>query len=122
MSETRDPETDQPLPEPGKEPVHKHVAYGITDWKVPEPVKWAVLRGLLGRLALGVAKYGRPLESGNGRDALTDAWEEALDALVYADQMVLEGHPDGLQAVSLARQLVLLLADSKLDRGDPDVQ
>jgi hypothetical protein len=42
------------------------------------------------RRAYGVRKYGRPLETHNGRDALTDAWEEALDLVTYLTQMRLE--------------------------------
>lgn len=42
------------------------------------------------RRQYGIAKYGRPLETNNGRDALTDAWEESLDLLTYLTQMRLE--------------------------------
>jgi hypothetical protein len=38
-----------------------------------------VVRDLEARAAVGVAKYGRPLEADNGRDALLDAYQEALD-------------------------------------------
>ena len=33
----------------------------------------------------GIAKYGRPLGVGNGRDFRADAIQEALDGLVYAE-------------------------------------
>lgn len=49
------------------------------------------------RLALGVKRYGQPLQPFNGRDALRDAYEEALDLAVYLRQALYEQtHPDGL--------------------------
>src|SRR3990167_3883406 len=38
----------------------------------------------------GREKYGTPLQAGNGRDALADAYQELLDAAVYFKQAVLE--------------------------------
>jgi hypothetical protein len=35
------------------------------------------------RLALGIRRYGQPLQPFNGRNALRDAYEEALDLCVY---------------------------------------
>lgn len=44
------------------------------------------LRALfVARREQGIAKYGRPLEVGNGRDFRADAIQEALDGLVYAE-------------------------------------
>jgi len=73
VSQTRDPEHDQQLPTPGH-----------------QPVQAALIRALAERRDYGARKYGRPLETHNGRDALTDAWEEALDLLTYLTQMRLE--------------------------------
>lgn len=73
MADVRDPERDQQLPEPGKINVQ------------------AVLRAAIHeREAHGRRKYGRSLETHNGRDALQDAWEEALDLVTYLTQMRLE--------------------------------
>jgi hypothetical protein len=38
----------------------------------------------------GRAKYGTPLQAGNGRDALVDAYQEALDLVVYLRQAIEE--------------------------------
>lgn len=38
----------------------------------------------------GIKKYGVPLQAGNGRDALQDAYEEALDLAQYLKQAILE--------------------------------
>ncbi len=38
----------------------------------------------------GAAKYGTRLQAGNGRDALLDAYAEALDLCVYLRQAITE--------------------------------
>ncbi len=38
----------------------------------------------------GIKKYGTPLQAGNGRDALQDAYEEALDLCQYLKQAIIE--------------------------------
>lgn len=40
-------------------------------------------RILLERKAVGLARYGQPLQADNGRDAMRDALEEAADLLPY---------------------------------------
>jgi hypothetical protein len=47
-----------------------------------------VLRDMLDRHEAGVAKYGTPLTADNGRDALVDAYQEALDLCVYLRQEI----------------------------------
>ncbi len=38
----------------------------------------------------GIETYGTPLQAGNGRDALWDAYEEALDLACYLKQAIEE--------------------------------
>lgn len=38
----------------------------------------------------GRRKYGTPLQANNGRDALVDAYQEALDLAVYLKQAIIE--------------------------------
>lgn len=73
MADVRDPERDQPLPQPGRIPVQE-----------------VMIRAIEERRAYGKRKYGRALETHNGRDALKDAWEEALDLFTYLTQVRLE--------------------------------
>lgn len=74
MSTTRDPGTDQPLPEPNDRPhIHDLVAADLMD-----------------RKALGARKYGAPLQPHNGRSGLLDWYQELLDACVYARQLLYE--------------------------------
>ncbi len=42
------------------------------------------------RRVLGINRYGTPLQTENGRDALQDAYEEALDLCVYLRQAIEE--------------------------------
>lgn len=42
------------------------------------------------RNAMGIAKYGTPLQVFNGRDPLVDAYQEALDLVVYLRQAIEE--------------------------------
>jgi hypothetical protein len=42
------------------------------------------------RLALGIGRYGQPLQPHNGRDSLQDAYEEALDLVVYLKNAIYE--------------------------------
>jgi hypothetical protein len=48
---------------------------------------------LEGRVAVGNDRYGVPLTTHNGRDALMDAWEEAADLLFYLSQALMERGP-----------------------------
>lgn len=54
------------------------------------PVWLLVKRDMLRRNAFGVEKYGVPLQANNGRDALKDAYEEALDLCAYLRQAIYE--------------------------------
>ena len=55
------------------------------------PAVWPlVISDMQARDALGRARYGTPLQPHNGRDALRDAFEEALDLCVYLRQAIYE--------------------------------
>ena len=67
------------------------------EWGEPPPQEtggppaWeAVIEDMRSRDRFGREKYGTPLQAGNGRDALKDAYEEALDLAVYLKQAILE--------------------------------
>ena len=49
-----------------------------------------VLADMAQRAAAGVIKYGTPLQTHNGRDALWDAYQEAMDLCMYLRQAILE--------------------------------
>jgi hypothetical protein len=55
------------------------------------PAIWPmVIADMQSRDAAGRAKYGTPLQANNGRDALVDAYQEALDLAVYLRQAIAE--------------------------------
>ncbi len=49
-----------------------------------------VLADMEERRKHGIEKYGVPVQPNNGRDALTDAYQEALDLCVYLRQAIEE--------------------------------
>lgn len=49
-----------------------------------------LIADLEARAAVGLKKYGRPLQTHNGRNALLDAYEEALDMALYLKQALME--------------------------------
>lgn len=55
-----------------------------------EPVVNQVMHDLHRRKVMGIKKYGTPLQAHNGRNALQDAYEEALDLCCYLKQKLLE--------------------------------
>lgn len=59
--------------------------------KNDKPALWdLVVDDMRMRDEFGRTKYGTPLQAGNGRDALVDAYQEILDAAVYLRQMIYE--------------------------------
>ena len=56
-----------------------------------KPAVWdLVIKDMAERDALGRRRYGTPLQPHNGRDALVNAYQEALDLVVYLRQAVYE--------------------------------
>jgi hypothetical protein len=80
---------DQALPVPGRESVFLEVR-----------------RRLDAREVLGVKRYGRTLETFNGRDVFTDAEDELLDRYVYSVQARMEHHAVVEALLVLARHVV----------------
>lgn len=68
------PVVDQPPPAPSR---------GPAIWDL-------VVDDMIARDHVGRARYGTPLRAGNGRDALVDAYQEALDLVVYLRQAIEE--------------------------------
>lgn len=77
-----------------------------------------VVKDMLERHQVGIARYGTPLQPHNGRKVLEDAYAEALDLVVYLKQELMQRDAvaELLKALQpfaeISRQL-----DSK--RGDP---
>ena len=69
----------QPAPSPGTGDVWLDIIEDI-------PLPKSLLRACVERRNLGIARYGTPLQYGNGRDPEVDLHEELLDGAVYAWQ------------------------------------
>lgn len=54
------------------------------------PIADLVIADMKDRKALGIQRYGTPLQANNGRDSLQDAYEEALDLCMYLRQAIQE--------------------------------
>lgn len=54
------------------------------------PILGMVLADLTNRALEGKEKYGEPLKAHNGRNALWDAYQEALDLTMYLRQLIQE--------------------------------
>lgn len=70
--------TPQPPPHSGKLTVIDYVLADMTE-----------------RAAAGVRKYETHLQTHNGRDALWDAYQEAMDLCMYLRQAILEREANG---------------------------
>jgi hypothetical protein len=117
VSTVRDPNTDQQLPVPGKQAAHEYVIGTLPDERLFPDVRRSLETDMRARLALGISKYGHPLESFNGRDARADALEEALDLMAYLGQMILEGEPRADVLLSAVVQVAAELTARKLADG-----
>ena len=58
--------------------------------KEKRPVYPEVVKDLLERVEMGKKEYGEALHTNNGRPALQDAYEEALDLAMYLKQRLME--------------------------------
>ena len=106
MSEQFDPEAGQPLPITTKKSVDVAV-------EVAEDLKKVgfqdIAEDVEARIRIGERKYGKRLQSFNGRDALKDLYDEVLDALNYSKQLELENKDNG----EIFRGLIALAATVK---------
>ena len=72
------PENEVVKPQPAPEPNEKPSVWDL------------VIADMQARDDFGRKKYGTPLQAGNGRDPLIDAYQEALDLCVYLRQKIEE--------------------------------
>lgn len=89
------------------------IGEGMTRMPVLRPALEAVVADMRERDALGRARYGTPLQPGNGRNALVDAYQEQLDTCAYLRQALLE-KPDPKVRACYAEALAQVLYLSEL--------
>jgi hypothetical protein len=82
---------DQPAPAPNAgASMHDLVAADLDALWSDAPDVAKVRTDLADRKQVGLDRYGTTLQAGNGRDALVDAYQEALDLIVYLRQALAE--------------------------------
>ncbi|MFZ1493119.1 MAG: hypothetical protein WAU60_06860 [Candidatus Competibacter denitrificans] len=81
------------------------------------PIVWLVTHDLERRAAEGRVKYGTLLRGFNGREALTDAYQEALDLAMYLRQLMYEQSALAAENTRLKSEIVQLraLLDQRAD-------
>lgn len=92
---------DQPAPQPN----------------TSRPVWELVVEDMQARDQVGRERYGTPLQANNGRDALVDAYQEALDLVVYLRQALEERAVDTSQALELPCAFDPLNSSLTLEEG-----
>lgn len=105
MSEERDPESGLcPRCVKTRDAAHEMGAVGFVlctsclaarDQEAPRhntsrPIGELVLEDINARIDLGQRRYGTKLQANNGRDALMDAYQEAIDLVMYLRQAIAE--------------------------------
>lgn len=66
---------------------HAHAKRRTAGVEPTDPEVWnLVFADMRSRVQVGMDRYGKPLTVHNDRDALVDAYEEALDLVVYLRQ------------------------------------
>lgn len=93
MDPVHDPERRMACCDPCCPPEQMHLP-GIEEQPMPQgngpEVAPLVVQDLLGRVEVGRNRYGTKLRAFNGRSALLDLYQELLDAVLYARQLLLE--------------------------------
>jgi hypothetical protein len=72
------------------------------------PIWELVIEDISARDQAGRAKYGTPLQAHNGRDAMIDAYQEALDLVVYLRQVIEERSAEQTTRLEENRKIALV--------------
>jgi hypothetical protein len=117
MTNLRQRPGDQPLPTEGKADVSRWAQDRV---RGAQGYRWYVSRydvaaDLEIRAQLGEQRYGHRLETHNGRDALRDAYDEALDLYHYLCQVQMEQPERPMSgALSLTLDVIVALKEARL--------
>lgn len=110
---------DQPLPSNGQMDVGQAVMTDILRCHgISQALKSVVVSDLAARIVIGKQRYGKSLQTFNGRSAALDAYHELLDAAHYFKQLELEtgeAHDLYEQVLDLIFKLNELMASGVLE-------
>ena len=84
---------------PSSAPIVENPAVVVEPPPISDPgrpdIQSLVVADVLARREFGIKKYGTALQANNGRNALWDAYQEALDLVAYLRQMIEESDGTG---------------------------
>lgn len=106
------------IPEPAPIPNDNPSIHDLVIEDLKDTIFDGLIKHIEDRKQLGLEKYGIPLQCGNGRNALIDAFQELGDAIAYLKQDAVE---KGQESSVIYRQVVRLadLILNELDRINP---
>jgi hypothetical protein len=96
----------QPLPTGNGIDVAVEVARDMRGWGHAQ-----IADDIEARIRMGEKKYGTRLKTHNGRNAMLDLYQEALDALNYAKQLQLENEETDEFSVDVYRRFAALATE-----------
>lgn len=83
---------DQPPPIANDGPsMHDLVIENLQEMGERPHIVKLVVDDMKARKLIGLARYGTMLQANNGRDAIIDAYQEAMDLCCYTQQAIAEG-------------------------------
>jgi hypothetical protein len=102
---------DQPLPlyVHGMISSHQWVINYLRFEDLPNALHDAACTRINAREAVGIERYGQPLQPGNGRDVMRDVWEETVDQVAYLATAVREDPNDVARRRLFNRAVELML-------------
>jgi hypothetical protein len=81
----------------------------LTFEDIPDLLFDSAVARINAREAVGIERYGQPLQPGNGRDVMRDVWEETVDQVAYLATAVREDPNDVDRRRLFNRALDLML-------------
>jgi hypothetical protein len=81
---------DQPAPQGNAHPAIADLVVADLSLRVQDLAHDALVKDILDRKAVGIERYGVPLQPFNGRDPLVDAYQECIDGAKYLRQLLFE--------------------------------
>lgn len=110
----------QPPPKPSEGPsIEEELVATVRRTLLDTPGRAKLIEDIRARAAQGRAKYGVPLQVGNGRDHVIDEYQEEIDAAFYAQARVLQLEDGDERARSLTHwRLQRILETAILTRDE----
>jgi hypothetical protein len=103
--------TNLSIPEPPPIPNDNPSIHDLVVEDLKKDTYIVLTKDILDRKAFGLKKYGVPLQQGNSRNPLRDAFQEVLDAICYIKQEAMQSN--SLESKTLYFKLIDIAEDLK---------